>query len=107
MPSLTSRLQGLAFLAELVGRALRAGLPRPASTAERLANIPTRGLPLRVPVDRRGGFGMAPPEVNLVPPGTFAAWMRRRGKLGGQNKVPRVINDPALLGDFDAFARGT
>lgn len=55
---------------------------------------------------RRGGFGMAPPEVRLVPPGTFAAWMRRRGKLGGQNKVPRVVNDPALLADLDAFARG-
>lgn len=54
---------------------------------------------------RRGGFGMLPPKVLLVPPGTFAAWMRRRGKLGGQNKVPRVINDPALLADLDAFAR--
>jgi hypothetical protein len=54
---------------------------------------------------RRGGFGMSPPVVRLVPPGTFAAWMRRRGRLGGQNKVPRVINDPALLAELDGFAR--
>ncbi len=46
---------------------------------------------------RRGDFGMAPPRIVLVPPGAFAEWMRRRGKLGGQNKVPRVINDAALL----------
>ena len=46
---------------------------------------------------RRGGFGMDPPDVRLVPSGTFSAWMASRGKLGGQNKVPRVINDPALL----------
>jgi hypothetical protein len=52
---------------------------------------------------RGGGFGMAPPEVILVRQGTFAAWMRRRGKLGGQNKVPRVINDPNLLADLRAF----
>lgn len=52
---------------------------------------------------RQGDFGMLPPEVRLVPPGTFAAWMRRRGKSGGQNKVPRVINDPALLEDLRAF----
>jgi GH3 auxin-responsive promoter len=52
---------------------------------------------------RSGGFGMLPPDVRLVPPGIFAAWMRRRGKLGGQNKVPRVINDAGLLGDLRAF----
>ena len=39
---------------------------------------------------RAGGFGMAPPRVAAVPPGTFAAWMRERGRLGGQNKVPRI-----------------
>jgi hypothetical protein len=53
---------------------------------------------------RRGDFGMAPPRIVLVPPGGFAEWMRRRGKLGGQNKVPRVISDPALLADLLHFA---
>ena len=43
---------------------------------------------------RANGFGMKGPEVIAVPPGFFAAWMKSRGKLGGQNKVPRVINDP-------------
>jgi hypothetical protein len=33
--------------------------------------------------------------------GSFAAWMRGRGKLGGQ--VPRVIKDPALLDSLCAF----
>lgn len=40
---------------------------------------------------RAGGFGMAEPTIRLVPPGGFAEWMRRRGKLGGQNKVPRLL----------------
>jgi hypothetical protein len=31
------------------------------------------------------------PEVRFVAPGSFAAWMRARGRLGGQNKVPRVV----------------
>ncbi|MFN8923518.1 MAG: GH3 auxin-responsive promoter family protein [Sphingobacteriia bacterium] len=30
------------------------------------------------------------PLVHVVPPGTFHAWMKQRGKLGGQNKVPRL-----------------
>jgi hypothetical protein len=46
---------------------------------------------------RAGDFGMRPPRVRIVPSGAFEAWMASRGKLGGQHKVPRVINDPALL----------
>jgi hypothetical protein len=39
---------------------------------------------------RRGDAGVGPPRVRWVAPGTFEAWMRRRGKLGGQHKVPRI-----------------
>jgi len=39
--------------------------------------------------------GVAPPRVSALPPGRFAAWMAARGKAGGQNKVPRLIADPA------------
>ena len=42
---------------------------------------------------RTGDVGMLPPLLALVTPGTFHAWMRARGKLGGQNKVPRLRND--------------
>jgi hypothetical protein len=52
---------------------------------------------------RSGGYGMLDPAIKFVPPGFFSAWMRHRGKLGGQNKVPRVINDPALLANLLAF----
>jgi hypothetical protein len=43
------------------------------------------------------------PEIRPVPPGTFASWMKSRGKLGGQNKVPRIINDEALWGNLLRF----
>lgn len=52
---------------------------------------------------RSGGVGMATPEITLVSPGGFAAWMKQRGKLGGQNKVPRIINDDALFTDLEGF----
>lgn len=54
-------------------------------------------------VHRSGDFGMAPPRVQAVAPGTFAAWMKARGRLGGQNKVPRVIADEALFAELCAF----
>ncbi|MDA0369794.1 MAG: GH3 auxin-responsive promoter family protein [Proteobacteria bacterium] len=53
---------------------------------------------------RSGDYGLGPPTIMVGRPGMFAAWMKRRGKLGGQNKVPRIITDPALLEDLRAFA---
>lgn len=51
--------------------------------------------------------GVAAPEFHFVVAGTFAAWMKRRGRLGGQNKVPRVIGDGALLDNLLGFIDAT
>jgi hypothetical protein len=53
---------------------------------------------------RAGGFGMRPPEILVLQQGGFAEWMRRRGKLGSQNKVPRIVADPALFANLREFA---
>ena len=41
---------------------------------------------------RRRGLVLVEPVVHALPRGTFHAWMRERGKLGGQAKVPRLSN---------------
>lgn len=51
----------------------------------------------------RAGGQMDAPVVTLVPPGVFAAWMRRQGKLGGQHKVPRVLADAARFGAAESW----
>jgi hypothetical protein len=53
---------------------------------------------------RFGGFGLGAPQVIEMAPGSFAEWMKRRGRLGGQNKVPRIINDAELLANLRSFA---
>lgn len=53
---------------------------------------------------RAEGHGLHAPEVRIVPPGAFAAWMASRGKAGGQNKVPRIVTDRALFDSLVAFA---
>jgi GH3 auxin-responsive promoter len=55
---------------------------------------------------RARGFGLEPPAVTVVEHGTFAAWMRSRGQLGGQHKVPRIIGDAGLFAELRAFATG-
>jgi hypothetical protein len=49
---------------------------------------------------RAGGFGMTAPAVLAMGRGGFAAWMKTRGRLGGQHKVPRVINDPETFAEL-------
>ncbi len=46
---------------------------------------------------RRNEFGLKPPTIRCAPPESFNNWMRSRGKFGGQNKVPRVINKQELF----------
>ena len=52
---------------------------------------------------RAGGFGLDAPEIVVAPRGCFAAWMKHRGRLGGQHKVPRVIGDPSLMAELSKF----
>ena len=56
---------------------------------------------------RTPGAGLPSPAVLLARPGAFEGWMRSRGKLGGQNKVPRVDNSGALTQALLAFLRQT
>jgi hypothetical protein len=52
---------------------------------------------------RAEGVGLDAPHVLSAPHGTFAAWMKSRNRMGGQNKVPRVINDATVLADLCRF----
>jgi hypothetical protein len=38
-------------------------------------------------------FILQTPLVRSMPEGTFYAWLKMKGKLGGQHKVPRLCND--------------
>jgi hypothetical protein len=49
---------------------------------------------------RHGDLTMRVPEVIPVRPGGFADWMRGRGKLGGQHKVPRLDNTGRLAAEL-------
>ena len=53
---------------------------------------------------RAGNLGMMAPRVHVLAPGGFTKWMRARGQLGGQHKVPRVVNDRELFESLCRFA---
>lgn len=49
---------------------------------------------------RYKNIALRPPIIRSVPQGTFYKWMKKRGKLGGQNKVPRLFNSRDYVDDI-------
>jgi hypothetical protein len=40
------------------------------------------------------------PIVHSVPPGLFNNWLKGKGKLGGQHKVPRLSNNRTYMDEI-------
>ncbi|HHT04277.1 MAG TPA: GH3 auxin-responsive promoter family protein [Bacteroidales bacterium] len=40
------------------------------------------------------------PKINVVEKGTFYNWLKNKGKLGGQNKIPRLANNRECLDEI-------
>ena len=43
---------------------------------------------------------LAPPKVHQAKEGLFYNWMKKRGKIGGQNKVPRLANNRKYIDEL-------
>lgn len=52
---------------------------------------------------RTGDLVLSELELIAAPTGLFHQWLSRKGKLGGQNKIPRLKNDRVLLEEFLAL----
>jgi hypothetical protein len=42
-------------------------------------------------------MAMLKPVIRVAPKGTFNEWLKLKGKLGGQHKVPRLCNNREIL----------
>jgi hypothetical protein len=49
---------------------------------------------------RYKGIALYPPEILPLKQGTFYAWLKQKGKLGGQHKVPRLSNDRLIADEI-------
>lgn len=55
---------------------------------------------------RHKDIALRMPMVQVLQKGIFTGWLRSRGKLGGQHKVPRLSNDRKFLEEILAIAAG-
>ncbi len=54
---------------------------------------------------RHNNMVLRAPVITVVENGTFYEWMKSKGKLGGQNKVPRLSNDRRIADEIIAFVQ--
>ena len=52
---------------------------------------------------RRKDMAMTLPVLTTVPDGTFHEWLKIKGKLGGQHKVPRLANNRRFLEEIKSL----
>jgi hypothetical protein len=52
---------------------------------------------------RHKDIALRSPIVKSVPKGLFISWLRNKGKLGGQHKVPRLSNDRKYVDELNAM----
>lgn len=48
---------------------------------------------------------LQPPIIHAVGKGTFYEWLKYKGKLGGQNKVPRLSNDRKIVTELEKIIK--
>jgi hypothetical protein len=48
---------------------------------------------------------LKPPVIRIMPPATFYTWLKEKGKLGGQNKVPRLSNNRTYVEEIIKLAK--
>jgi len=52
---------------------------------------------------RTGDMVLSTPLIHVCPQGTFYNWLKKKGKLGGQHKVPRLSNDRKIIEDIKSM----
>lgn len=54
---------------------------------------------------RSNNLALDTADVIVLPKGTFYSWMESRGKLGGQNKIPRLVNGREVMDEILAMIK--
>ena len=73
--------------------------PPPVEPARFIEALDTtlRALNSDYDAKRHRDLALGPPQLRVLPAGTFQAWLAGQGKLGGQHKVPRLSNSRQVL----------
>lgn len=79
--------------------------PRDLATFTQVLDTTLRSINSDYDAKREHDLALIAPVVHSVETGTFYNWMKKRGKLGGQNKVPRLSNSREYVEDILTLVR--
>jgi hypothetical protein len=54
---------------------------------------------------RHKNIALRMPIVHIMPPNGFKQWLKDKGKLGGQHKVPRLSNERNFLEEMLPYTK--
>ncbi|PZX58175.1 GH3 auxin-responsive promoter family protein [Algoriphagus chordae] len=74
--------------------------PSDPAEFDRLLDLHLREINSDYDAKRHKGLALVEPIIHHAPAGLFEKWMRSRGKLGGQHKVPRLSNSREYLDEI-------
>ncbi len=77
--------------------------PQKMSTFAKLLDDSLKELNTDYEAKRSSDLSLGFPTIKGVPSGTFYDWLKSKGKLGGQHKVPRLSNDRKILEQVNSF----
>ena len=52
---------------------------------------------------RHKDLALKMPVVHIAPKGAFYEWLKSKGKLGGQHKIPRLSNERTYIEEIKQF----
>ena len=87
----------------------RLSLPRTPDDIERFGSLldeKLREVNSDYDAKRYKDIALEAPLIHTVKKGSFYEWMKKRGKLGGQHKVPRLANHREYFEDLMEVAEG-
>ncbi len=75
-------------------------LPKSVEQFGKILDETLRNINSDYDAKRQHDLAILAPLIHSVKEGTFYKWMKKRGKLGGQNKVPRLFNTREYVDDI-------
>ncbi len=75
-------------------------LPASISDFQNILDQTLRAINSDYDAKRSHDLALLPPTIHILEPNTFYQWLKSKGKLGGQNKVPRLSNERKYVEDI-------
>jgi len=80
-------------------------LPVPIDVFVRELDTALRSVNSDYDAKRHKDIALRMPVVHIMPKGGFNLWLKQKGKLGGQNKVPRLSNERKWMEEILPFTK--